>query len=252
MENNRRDGRTGQLNNIMGINPVVVIATHNRLHITAHNIESLLRQTVVPKIVLVVSCKTEAQVFGEAFENIRVVMAPNNPLGHKWQFGVDAARDYNANPLIITGSDDLLDNRFVERCCDLIEHGIDFIGVRQWYIYDEIDRIMHRFNYVSPQVLGAGRAYSYALLERMKWSVFDRVKVRSLDDHGYHGAVKYTENMHTIHEPVVLSVKGAWACLNPMGKILGHKNCKPLPVQQSNDEIFKTFHYVQNIGVNRV
>ena len=49
------------------MNPVVLIATHNRIEITSRCIESLMMQSVQPKIVLVVSDQGEWQYYKKKF-----------------------------------------------------------------------------------------------------------------------------------------------------------------------------------------
>src|SRR6187551_3061191 len=169
--------------------PTVLIATHNRLKITCKNIESLLSQTLVPHIVVVTSDQDEAIYLTELY-GIETIYHKNEPLGAKWQAGV---RD--ANPLIILGSDDILAPDYVEQVCKKIKEGFDFVGATSWYCFDEVNNVVYDTNYKNRNQdfpIGSGRAYSSVLLHKMKFSIFDTMKKRGLDDFGFGMAIKYT------------------------------------------------------------
>ena len=92
--------------------PVVVIATHERKELTTKNINELLLMTPKPKIVIVCSSQDELEYYKEL--GVNVVHYPNRPLGAKWQAGVNVAAKLGANPLIILGSDDFINNDYLK------------------------------------------------------------------------------------------------------------------------------------------
>lgn len=225
------------------MNPVVLLVTHERIYITAKNIESILKQSTVPKIVLVCSTSIEYKTYTDSYPEVTVIQAPNKPLGLKFQAGVEVARKFKPNPLIITGSDDILEKDYIAHVCRLLEQGYHFIGLKKWYVYDQRKNKMHLFNYNTQQCLGGGRAYSAELLEKMRYEIFDSTRIRHLDDLGYFSMLKSRMKRIEIEEPFILSVKGDWVTMNPIEKMLGHTNCKPVQFKQSVKEIFHQFNY---------
>lgn len=204
------------------MNPIVVIATHHREGITAINIASLNRQTRHTEIILVVSGANEKTFFTQKYPYLTVIMAPNSPLGTKWQHGVNKAVELGADPLILTGSDDLLDKRFVERACLWMSRGFDFIGIKHWYVYD--NKKLYHFKYLASLPLGGGRAYSKRFLSEDK-RLFE-AKDRHLDDLGW-DKVNYANIKRLIFsDPLILSIKGNWPVMNQAERFFSSKNCQ--------------------------
>lgn len=207
------------------MNPIVVIASHLRISITRQNIQSLLRQSIVPKIVLVVSFEDEYRRWKKEFPSIHVLQERNWPLGRKWQAGVNHARTLGADPLIITGSDDILGVDFVRNA---ISMNYDFIGLHDWKVLH--DDILYAVSYKAKIPLGAGRVYSGRLLEKMNWEVFNKRMNCHLDDLGYINTLTFTKSIllvknadtHGLH---VVSAKGSWIMMNSFKAILRHPNC---------------------------
>lgn len=201
--------------------PIVVIATHNRLEITSFNIESLLKQSVVPGIVLVVSNLQEKVYYQRKFP-IQLVTFPNVPLGGKWQAGVKAAFEMGADPLIILGSDDILSDGYIAYACDLVSRGYDMVGAKYWYIHYK--RKAFYCEYLAKQSLGGGRIYSQRALKKINAEVFNPKINRHLDDYIMKrtqgtGIIPYTDPSLVLH-----AVKGDWPVLNPF--IPTHPNIK--------------------------
>lgn len=211
------------------MNPVVLICTHDRVEITATNIHALLLQSVIPKIVLVCSHRNERDYFLREFPELSIVaLRGNNPLGKKFQAGVDLAMGLNPNPLIITGSDDILGTDFIKTACNYITSGVHFIGLKQWFIYHKSK--LYLFDYVPDIPLGT-RAYSLKMLLTIKGQIFDSGRDRLLDDEGYHKAKKTKLKMMIVKDAIrdglkVVSVKGEWPMMNSFEAIMKSKNCK--------------------------
>lgn len=202
--------------------------------ITMYNIKSLLSQSVVPEIVLVVSEKSEAEVFSEAFPQINVVRYPNRPLGGKWQYGVQHAYTLKADPLIILGSDDILGPNFIENCTRIAGKTHDFIGLFQWYMHH--DAKAYLCDYMAKIPLGGGRVYSAELLDKIKWTLFDPHKSKHLDDLGYAKTAKETTSRLEVRDAkaeglVIHSIKGNWHMINPFTTT--HKNIKVAEVRST-------------------
>jgi hypothetical protein len=216
------------------MNPVVLIATHNRIAITEANIRSLYAQKqAMPTVVLVCSTHTDYEYFRNKFVNLHVLQSPNEPLGNKWQTGVEYCRTLKADPLIILGSDDLLSSNAVQLSSEMCKY-YDFIGFAMWSVYDITNKAHYIMRYNSNVVyknftLGAGRFYSKRLLDRFNWKLFNTSLDRNLDNLGHENTFKHSETPYLIRNfatfyPWVMSVKGTWSCLNDTTKLLRSDN----------------------------
>lgn len=210
------------------MSPVIVIATHGqeRMKITGANIKSLFPYTVV----LVITDINEREYY-EGFENVIIVMAANNPLGLKWDAGVQAARNLPHSHIVITGSDDILSKTHI-KYATIIDK--DFMGLRSWYILHE--NKLHLLLYVAKGnlPLGGGRVYSKSFLEKIDYKIFDTGKEKLLDDLGWEKAKQ--GDYYLSLTPELLAVKGNWSVMNKVD--LNHKNVKLLHTYE-NDEMNK-------------
>lgn len=197
------------------MNPVVVICTHDREDITSLNINTLLNQSVVPKIVLVVSHRNEIINYKVKFPQINIIFHPNTPLGDKWCAGIQLANKLNCDPLIITGSDDILGGHYIKNACELIERGFHFIGLKKYWVHHRKNAFL--IDYLASQPLGGGRVYSRKMLEVINFKVFDSLANRKLDDQGF-SLVKSSGLQFVIIDSVdkftIHSVKGNWIMMN--------------------------------------
>lgn len=228
------------------INPVVLIATHNRVEITKKNIESLMMQGVQPKIVLMVSESSEASFFKRKYPEVIVHECPNSPLGMKWQTGVNIARHYLPNPLIITGSDDILGIDFIENACILIKSGIDFIGLSRWYVFS--DQILYTYDYNASIPLGGGRCYSERALKDIDYKVFDTKRDFHLDDNGWKEVNSLPLSKFIVRDVKnegfnIVSIKGNWPMLNPFNKFKGNRNVTLISQSRDISELKQLINY---------
>lgn len=220
----------------MGLNPYVLIATHQRMSITRDNIKAVLSCGV--NVILVVSDLDEFRVFKQLFPDISIIQQPNSPLGLKWQSGIEAARALKADPLIINGSDDILCPEYFIQIGHLMKEGFHFVGLQSWYVYDM--KIVYKLSYLAKLPLGGGRAYSYEMLKKINFSVFDPSRDRQLDDLGYGNVLNSGLKYKILNEPLILSVKGSWSMMNPTHKLFGSANVKKLSTHRPED-ILKQF-----------
>lgn len=167
---------------------------------------------------LVVSEKSEEKHYkGLQYPNLIVVNYPNNPLGLKWQFGVRTAKKINAHPVIILGSDDIVNKDFTKNAIRLINRGFTFIGLKQFWV--EHKRKRYLINYKPEQPIGGGRIYSANFLDLIGWKIFE-AKERHLDDFGFKQVIltnqKYKLIDNMINEGLeVTAIKGDWSMMNP-------------------------------------
>ena len=108
-----------------------------------------------------------------------VEMAPNRPLGAKWNVGTDALRERTPDGVMTLGSDDFVTGGHVEACCEAMERGFDMAGAAECYIYDTLTHRLVRIE-GNPQH-GAGRMYSREVLEAVNWKPWEGSRDRGLD-----------------------------------------------------------------------
>lgn len=197
----------------------IVICTHQRIEITTYNIKTLIGKA---NIVLVVSDKEEEEYFRQY--PIHVRRFPNSPLGAKWQHGVDEARKLGG-PIMILGSDDILEPNCIDRYRVLLSEGHDFIGLKRWWIHHQGKAYL--CEYLADQPLGGGRCYSERLLRRIRYSLFHVKHIRRLDDHGW----RMAGGGLILNEGLIHAVKGDWPVLNPFN--IRHKNIKLIRTDDS-------------------
>ena len=223
-------------------NPVVLIATHERTDITTKNIRLLRQQSVVPKILIVCSLRSELEYYKTL--DVSVVMHENLPLGKKWQNGVRAAAQLVANPLIILGSDDILHRDYIKNALIKLNEGYDFVGSTSWFSYDEKRGRLYRCEYMNVNKdypIGSGKVYSKDILDKIRNKVFDSNSSRKLDDNGYRMISSRGANIYLNREPLILAVKGNWVQMNDIGKYLHSPNIK---CELVDNKYLSVFNYV--------
>ena len=223
-------------------NPVVVIATHERREITTLNINLLKQQKEVPKIVIVCSLQEELEYYKQF--QVTVIIAPNRPLGRKWHMGVNTAKMMGANPLIILGSDDLLEKDYIYNALMKFKEGYEFVGTTAWYSFDVKRDKLYESKYINRNEnypIGSGKVYSKGILDKIRWKVFDQAADRKLDDQGQRLINGHGCKTFLIKEPCILAVKGGWGELNPIEKYMNAPNIKSTLTDKS---ILNRFGYV--------
>lgn len=223
------------------MNPVVLICTHERIGITNFNIQSLLRQSVKPQIVLIVSTHFEEGYYRSRYPNVHVYLRPNSPLGLKWHAGVQLCKDLCADPLIILGSDDVLGPGFIEQACNLKK---DFIGLYFWYIHHEGKAYL--CEYLARQPLGGGRCYSFGLLEKLNWNLFNTGLNHHLDDHPLQRIKLLGVECFTNHTLMIHAIKGDWPVINKVD--LRHRNLRLISTHDSEEILSGLFGGRQTIA----
>ena len=207
-----------------------------KLGITSRNIESLLGQSLKPMICLMVDSEQEFWYYQKKYkmDDVHVSREPNNPLGAKWQSGVRMYWD--ANPLIITGSDDILGDGFIENACRLVEQGNHFIGLRRWWQHKDGKAYHCQYLAKNNFPLGGGRVYSAEMLKAMNYQVFDPTKDKHLDDLGFYNAKKTGLKMLILDNPEkeglsIHAIKGDWEVMNPF--TIKHPNIRLIATDKS-------------------
>lgn len=84
------------------------------------------------------------------------VMASNNLLGRKWNYGLRKAKEHDFDYLMILGSDNLISDCLIDKYKE--HEGVDMIGVKDFYIFDSVIKKVKYFEgYLEEMSIGAGR-----------------------------------------------------------------------------------------------
>ena len=164
---------------------VSVTATYQREEITVDTLNLLKLQEFIDSSVLVGSGPVErkaAERTGASYVEIQ-----NHPLGAKWQAGVQRAREFNPDAVLICGSDDWLTSNWCSVCARQIEQGIDIVGKTNWCSCIarpnhplQVMRIRYRKNHRKDPI-GSGRLISRRVLDKLDWNLYPIHKDRWLD-----------------------------------------------------------------------
>ncbi len=106
----------------------------------------------------------------------------NDPLSIKWNAAVMSLEDVEFDAVILLGSDDYIDEAFVQFVSDNID-GYDMIAFTDLY-FEADDNTYYWEGYQNQrrgEPAGAGKVYTKAFLERIKYNLFHEAKNRGLD-----------------------------------------------------------------------
>lgn len=200
------------------MNIISVTATYNRPVILRDTLEILGKIKGLKKRIVVGTLAKEdgvvAQTAGAEYYEF-----PNNLLGAKWQHGIEQAKKYNPDAILICGSDDWITEGWVDFFYPYINNGWDVVGKSKWYTCNITKNHagLTEFQYSQDlEPIGAGRLISRKLLDKMEWKLYltnvnsgldrdARVRAKEL------GAKILIENNCEEH---IFCIKSTWPCKN--------------------------------------
>ena len=158
---------------------VSITATYKRKDITVDTIKLLTTQKNLVGAVVVGSCDEDFK----AAEQVGAVYVQHNnaPLSNKWQAGLNKAREFDPDAVLICGSNDWLTSNWCDACIkEGLNKGIDYIGSDILYCCDA--RPDHTLKILKIRSLqpwggwkiptGAGSMISRNILDKLNWQVF--------------------------------------------------------------------------------
>lgn len=128
--------------------------------------------------------------------NVDFVVVPNRPLGTKHNRGLQAIRDYytesesKGDVVAITGSDDIINAQFFVHVKCLFTRSKDrmhIVGLKDVHFMElNSTRLLYTRGYRAARnpvgdTVGCGRAFSWAILDTLDWTLWDWDRDRSLD-----------------------------------------------------------------------
>ncbi|GAX60134.1 glycosyltransferases [Candidatus Scalindua japonica] len=127
----------------------------------------------------IVAVGSEGDITKEICETncIHYLEFKNNPLGKKWNYGLNACKKMKPDYVMILGSDDLISNNLLEAYLPYCQKGYDFLGVMDAYFFDTVsNQCIYWSGYTNHRVeesIGAGRLLSHKLLDKSNWKIWD-------------------------------------------------------------------------------
>ena len=152
---------------------VVVTPFHNRPDISAIFWENM--NDLGLDVVAIVSDEPNKVLANK--HAFKVLEYDNNPLGKKWQLGVDYLKEIDFDWLLIVGSDDLVSQHLINKYKDIAQRkGTKYIGLIDAVAMDNTSKKFRIFNgytnHRKGESIGAGRLVHKDLLEMIDYDVF--------------------------------------------------------------------------------
>lgn len=158
-------------------------------------------------------------------ENLLYFYTPNSLLGLKWRHIAEFNKILNTDYLLIQGSDDkILLNKLNKEL--ILKY--DFIGQREWYIYDSILNETYNLKMKYPifrgtlYFIGAGRLIKKNQAAYFNYNIFNPYLGKGLDYQMNCIAIGIPNRL--ISEPICYSIKGNHKCFNEIKKIFKSSN----------------------------
>lgn len=111
----------------------------------------------------------------------------NSPLSHKWNYGSQFLKNIAFDNLIIIGSDDIIDDKLFDIYKSKIQKGVDFIGVKDLYMYDMISNRMFYWEGYDKESkrhgesIGMARCLSKKIVESLNYNLWGLELDKGLD-----------------------------------------------------------------------
>lgn len=212
--------------------PLVLICTHERNELTLQNVQLLMEQSSRCDVLVVCSRDDEFDWYSENLPSpVYLAQYLNNPIGAKWQKGVEIARDLQPSHLIILGSDDFIGRDFILNAVNKMEiEDLDFLGLRSFWMFQPQSNDLHLLEYAFPGIpIGGGRVYSLRMLNTLNWKIFSKVKEKHLDDYGWKLAQKSGHKVKLITDIEhyglnIIAIKSDQKVINKAEAILSRKD----------------------------
>jgi len=106
----------------------------------------------------------------------------NQPLFNKFQVGIDLLKQLTFDVAIMLGSDDYIDEKFLDYVCKQAEK-YDFIGFKDIY-FEQGEKTYYWSGYTNHregEPSGAGKTYTREGLEQLNWNLYNNSINRGLD-----------------------------------------------------------------------
>lgn len=216
---------------------ICVMAIHRRQTITIKTLELMKQQTYpLDKIIAVGSSDIDRKTAEKA--GVEYIEYQNQPLSDKWQHGINHARRFNPDAILINGSDSWLTTNWCEVAKQYIEKGFHLVGKTEWYTCrlnpKEKLLVVHRAYISRKDPVGAGRLFSKEIMDEVDWKLFPFGRQSGLDGYSCRNILTKTTQdkiklMNDVEDVVILDIKSTmWQTITSFeflmrdGQFTGH------------------------------
>lgn len=227
---------------------ICIMAAYKRAGITLQTLELLKKQTYpLHKIIIVGSDRVDGVVAQKA--GLDCIFHKNQPLSDKWQAGVDYARQFNPDAIMICGSDSWLSINWCETARKHL-NDFDMFGTKNFYtcylVPGKRVKIIGRAYRTRKDPAGSGRIISSEILDKIDWQMYPKAQRHSMDGLSFKklGAQKIRLKVFYDEDDVaLLSVKStAWHTMTSFEHVDKHRMFVALPdIEDKKDWMEKYF-----------
>lgn len=118
----------------------------------------------------------------------------NNPISLKWNHGINMAKKYNPDAVMITGSDDLINPEYLKIVKNLIYKEYDYIYNDNWIrmiVFNNEFFFMSEKYIQRKDGIGSGKVISRKILNKCNWNIYNFNSPKGLDWRSYKVFNKY-------------------------------------------------------------
>lgn len=233
---------------------VAVMPVSGREELFPLTIKRLYQQEDVEMIVVVI-CDTQNEwsLAADSANCVGFHLEKWESLGDKWQTGVNNARDYDPDALMIVGSGNWFTNGWAKTLFPYLDD-YDMVGSEAMYVYQirQNDQVMIHWNGYhnnarKGDMLGAGRLLSRRILDKVDWQIYntnldcglDRSMSKILKRHG-----AKTLTLPAGGEYIMKVGSHKWKNINSFGVLWGSPNARKV---DDPDEILKNFPEIKEL-----
>ena len=200
---------------------VAVMPTYRRKKMTLATVLALRAQSLPPEAIVVVgSERGDIEAANEA--GAYYVDYPNEMLSWKIQAGIDYARGFFPDALMLCGSDDFFSRNWIEALApktgefDMVGHGICHLLLLDGGVPEVWRLNVYAGTSRSREPIGTGRLFSRRILDKLDWKLYPEGKPRGCDAICHAQVLKAGGSIHRYEgkEVNLLCPKGGWEQIN--------------------------------------
>ena len=189
---------------------VVPIPAHGRHPLLRETVNRLKNQTLPIHQIILMGDEPETKEIAEETGAL-FTECPNQPLGFKWQHGINIAREFNPDAVLMLGSSDWISDNWCEVMMREIDRGADLIGKRKMMFVDVNETNECRLvswngysrwvSWRTYEPIGAGRLFSKNILDKLGWSLFNTNAREGMDLNSLLYVVQRNGRVKMIEDP---------------------------------------------------